>query len=87
MLIVIPPLPSVGTVLYLVKGLLIIGALALAGLFVYRFFESYAVVLQTGVWWMALPMVALTALAIWLALKRRVWFAACALIPLVGINF
>ncbi len=87
MLIVIPPLPSAGTILYFVKGFLILGALALTGLFLYRFFQSYAVVLQTGVWWMVVPMVLLTALTIWLALKKRFWLAAAALIPLVGVNF
>ncbi|MEM1283990.1 MAG: hypothetical protein AAGH43_01250 [Pseudomonadota bacterium] len=87
MLIVIPPLPSSGTVLYFFRGFLILGAIALAGLFLFRFFQSYAVVLQTGVWWMAIPMLVLTALVIWLSIKKRFWFAAASLIPLIAINF
>lgn len=87
MLVILPPLPSVGTFLYFIKGFMIIGALALAGLFIFRFFESYTAVLQTGVWWMVIPMLALTVLVIRLAFKKRFWFAGAALIPLIAVNF
>ena len=87
MLIIIPRLPSVSTMLGLIKAAMIVGAVALAGLFLFRFFQSYTVVLQTGVWWMALPMLALTALVIWLAVKRRFWLAAAVLVPLIAVNF
>jgi len=87
MLIIIPPLPSMSTMLALIKGAMIVGAVALAGLFLFRFFQSYTVVLQTGVWWMALPMLALTALVVWLAFKRRLWIAGAALVPLIAVNF
>lgn len=87
MLVIIPPLPSAGSVLYAIKGLMVVAALALAGLFVFRFFQSYTVVLQTGVWWLAVPMLAFTSLVVWLAFNKRFWIAGAALIPLIGLNF